>query len=147
MGHLDWHSLNETHYLDADDPNDDFSEEPELSSTHIMTREVIKRMEQHLNMDTDEKQPWFIHLSYTMPHDPLQVDDKYIDPVLYPKCAEKPNHRRKMYCGMVACVDEGIGNITTFMRHNGLLQNTIIIFSSDVCNIYDDIKYLFIMYH
>ena len=122
-GILDWHLFNESHIVVAPvlDP------EPHLSSTHIFTREAIRTMNEHLDKDSP---PFFVYLSYSAPHDPLLVDDKYIGDQ-YPQCRDKPHLRRKLFCGMVSSVDEGIGNITRFMEENGLMDNTVIIFSSD----------------
>eukprot|EP01083_Nonionella_stella_P066557 175345_1 len=119
---LDWHKFNETHLLEAPHTLDP---EVDVSSTHLFTRETIQAI-QH---DTDNKRPWFIHLSYTMPHDPMMVDDKYITD--FQHCAKIKSWRRRVYCGMVTSVDEGIGNITRHLQDNNLLENTVIIFSSD----------------
>ena len=44
-----------------------------------------------------------------MPHDPLQVDDIYLE---YNDCKKMTSRRRKIYCGMIKCIDHGITNIT-----------------------------------
>eukprot|EP01084_Bolivina_argentea_P009835 18348_1 len=64
-----------------------------------------------------------------MPHDPMLVDNKYINDFTH--CKKIKSWRRRVYCGMVTCVDEGIGNITSYLKNNNLLQDTLIIFSSD----------------
>eukprot|EP01084_Bolivina_argentea_P183876 317240_1 len=119
---IDWHKFNETHLLEAPHTLD---EEIHLSSTHIFTRETINAIKQ----DTNNNQPWFVHLSFTMPHEPMQVDQKYIDEFAH--CNKIKGWKRRIYCGMIACVDEGIGNITQYLKSNNLLENTIIIFFSD----------------
>eukprot|EP01083_Nonionella_stella_P008756 25313_1 len=122
----DWHIFNETHMLEA--PSIDT--ETHVSSTHVFVRETIHKMNDYINKQSPYyQQPFFIHLSFTMPHDPLQVDERYI--AHSTACANITNYRRKMYCGMVQCVDEGIKNITQFMKRHHLLDKTIILFTSD----------------
>ena len=63
-GVVDWHRHNETHLLDY--PQVDC--EPTLYSTHLFVREgkeIIGRWE--------KGRPEFLFLSFTAPHDPLQV--------------------------------------------------------------------------
>merc|ERR1719334_216153 len=44
-GHLDWHCFNESHIIEAPE----LDPEPTVSSTHIFTRETIRRMRDHLD--------------------------------------------------------------------------------------------------
>lgn len=46
-------------------------------------------------------------------------------------CKNIKNWRRRTYCGMVLGLDEGIGNIASKLEELGLMENTIIVFSSD----------------
>lgn len=59
----------------------------------------------------------------------MQVDEHYIND--FEHCAKMTGWRRRVYCGMVTSVDEGIGNITRILRDLQLLESTIVIFSSD----------------
>ena len=70
---------------------DTLERETTTSSTHIFTRETINA----------EEAGWFIHLSYTMPHDPMQVDEEYIND--YPHCSKMLGWRCRIYCGMITC--------------------------------------------
>lgn len=47
------------------------------------------------------------YLGYTAPHDPLQADAEYLA-----KCAHVPNRHRRAFCGMMAQLDAGVGNVT-----------------------------------
>ena len=40
------------------------------------------------------------------------------------------SYRRK-YCNLVAGIDTGIGKILESLKENGMLENTVIIYSSD----------------
>lgn len=47
------------------------------------------------------------YLGYTAPHDPLQADPEFLA-----KCAGIPNRHRRAFCGMMAQLDAGVGNVT-----------------------------------
>ena len=38
---------------------------------------------------------------------------------------------RRVFAGMLSAVDEGIKNVTDSLKQTGLLENTLIIFTSD----------------
>ena len=140
------------------DINIDEFVESDTVSTDIFIRETINRMQEHLILnsqlqDEDVEQgkakdarnerkdvekgeditgnirPFFIFLSMTAPHDPLQIEDNYIWDNEY--CSKLFGDRRRTYCGMVNCIDQGIGKIIHFMKKNDLYDNTIILFLND----------------
>ena len=121
---VDWHRHNETHQLDYPEINPETHE----FSSDLFTKETIELIHQHSKNGQRENSPFFIHLSYTAPHDPLQSPEKYMN---NPSCINMKNERRKIYCGMVISVDEGIKQIITELENTNLMENTIIIFTSD----------------
>eukprot|EP01084_Bolivina_argentea_P005072 9586_1 len=128
-GILDWHLFNATHLLDA--PYG-FNEEIDKSSTTLITRQSIDIIHQHLDINhIYNNKPFFMHISYSMPHDPLQVEDRYLDKNNFGFCHKLGSWRRKVYCAMIACIDEGVGNITNVLKKNNMFDNTVIIFASD----------------
>lgn len=40
---------------------------------------------------------------------------------------------RRVYAGMVSCMDQGVGNITRALTQAGMLDNTVIIFTTGQC--------------
>eukprot|EP01126_Amoeba_proteus_P038744 TRINITY_DN4052_c0_g2_i1.p1 TRINITY_DN4052_c0_g2~~TRINITY_DN4052_c0_g2_i1.p1 ORF type:complete len:616 (+),score=84.75 TRINITY_DN4052_c0_g2_i1:99-1946(+) len=117
---IDWHFHNQTHQLDY--PHLDI--EPTEYSTHIFVREA-KRIISKWKSD----QPSLLLLSFTAPHDPLQVPPKYISE--NSSCAGISNWRRRYFCGMVAAIDEGVGELVETLKRNEMLQHTLIVFTSD----------------
>ncbi len=118
--YVDWHRHNQTHKLDW--PAID--NEPTVYSTHIFTREALSVVKKF-----SPTTPGFLYLAYTAPHDPLQVPDEYI--AANTPCGHIANWRRRNYCGMVRTVDEGVGLIVEQLRKQGMLENTVIVFTSD----------------
>ena len=55
----------------------------------------------------------------------MQVPEQYMVPYSHIQ-----NKYRRIYAGMVACMDEGIGNITRTMDQLGLWKDTVLIFST-----------------
>ncbi len=48
-----------------------------------------------------------------------------------PKRAELLQRRKAQYCGMVKCLDDNVGRILAALSEQGILDNTLILFSSD----------------
>jgi arylsulfatase B/arylsulfatase I/J len=92
-----------------------------IYSTHLFTKEVINIIDQH-----NTSQPLFIYLPFQAVHGPLQVPDSYMEPYKHIK-----NKDRRTYAGMVSAMDEAVGNITEALHKKGIMDNTVIIFSSD----------------
>lgn len=90
-------------------------------STHLFARRAIDIIQKH-----DESVPLFIYLPFQAVHSPLQVPDEYLVP--YQHIQDK---HRKIYAGMVSCMDEAVGNITKAMQQKGLWDNTVLVFTTD----------------
>jgi hypothetical protein len=73
----------------------------------------------------DSRRPFFLYVPFNAVHAPHQVPDKYKTPY-----AHLPEPRRA-YAGMLAAMDEAVGQILTALDEKGLRQNTLIVFSSD----------------
>lgn len=78
----------------------------------------------------NSKKPFFLYLSYSAPHvfivprgDKLR---KYF--FKYGRSEEKFN---PYYAAMVESIDDGVGQIMKTLEENGLLENTLVIFTSD----------------
>lgn len=70
--------------------------------------------------------PFFMYLSFTNVHTPLEVPQKYID--MFP---DSMDEGRRVYLAMMYVMDEAIGQIVQALKDTGLYDNTLITFTSD----------------
>ncbi|MEQ1853619.1 MAG: arylsulfatase [Chthoniobacteraceae bacterium] len=89
-------------------------------STHLVAREACK-----LIVEKDKTKPLFLYVPFNGVHSPMQVPDSYLQPY-----SALSGPRLKL-AGMLAAVDEAIGQIVTALEKAGLREDTLIIFSSD----------------
>lgn len=91
-------------------------------STLLFTNEIQSIISSH----DVESGPLFIYAAYQSVHSPLEVPDQYLD-----KCSSISEPNRKIFCGMMQALDEGVGSIIASLESKGVLENTIIIFTTD----------------
>jgi arylsulfatase A-like enzyme len=89
-------------------------------STHLVAREAVK-----LITNQSKDKPLFLYVPFNAVHSPHQVPDKYKE--LYKNLAEP----RRTYAGMLAAMDEAIGQIVGAIDETGRRKDTLFIFSSD----------------
>ena len=93
-------------------------------STDLFNDEAVRVIEDHLEKVDDD--PFFLYLAYAAPHDPLAAPERHQS-----LCSHIRNERRRLSCAMVAGVDEGVGRIVELLEKKEILENTILVFSSD----------------
>ena len=71
----------------------------------------------------DAKKPFFVYLPFQSVHMPLEAPEEYIKP--YRK--EGVDKKRAVYSGMVAVLDEAVGNVTSYLKENNLWNDTLIL--------------------
>jgi arylsulfatase A-like enzyme len=106
-GGFDWH-------------RDDKECRDEGYATHLIAREAIKFVE-----DTAGKKPFFLYVPFNAVHSPHQVPEKYMTPY------GNLTGERKKYAGMLAAMDEAVGQIVAAIEKAGVRGETLFIFSSD----------------
>lgn len=89
-------------------------------TTHLITKEACKVI-----ATGDQSKPLFLYVPFNGVHSPFQVPDSYLKPYAHLK-----GNRQKL-AGMLAAVDEAIGQIEAALKQAGRLENTLIVFSSD----------------
>ncbi|AWV97658.1 arylsulfatase [Arcticibacterium luteifluviistationis] len=74
----------------------------------------------------NKDKPFFCYLSTNAAHSPYFVDDKYSDPY-----KDNENIPNAAFYGLLANVDENIGKLVEYLKAIELMDNTIIIFTTD----------------
>ena len=106
-GELDWHRDDQICYDKG-------------YTTHLLAKEACRWIQ-----EIPKGKPFFLYLPFNAVHSPLQVPPEYTKPYQnLPKA-------RRTYAGMVAAMDEAIGQVIDALEKKGVLNNTLIIFSSD----------------
>jgi len=106
-GGFDWH-------------RDDKASYDKGYSTHLLAQEAVR-----LIREVGGSKPFFLDVSFNAVHAPLQVPEKYKEPYAH------LNEPRRTYAGMLAAMDEAVGQIIAALDEKGLRENTLIVFSSD----------------
>jgi arylsulfatase A-like enzyme len=89
-------------------------------STHLVANEACSVIEKHA-----PSKPLFLYVPFNGVHSPFQAPDQYT--AAYPNLVGN----RKKLAGMLAAVDEAVAQIVASLKKTGMLENTLIIFSSD----------------
>lgn len=77
-------------------------------------------------IERNAEKPFFLYLSYTAPHTPLQA--KAEDVAANDHIPEGP---RRVFAGMMTALDRGVGRVREVLEDNGLAEDTLIVFLSD----------------
>ncbi len=90
----------------------------------LIADEAVKFIAQH------KDQPFFLNYWAFQPHSPWQAKDKQIDK--YRAKADPASlQRNPVYAGMVETLDEAVGRIVAALDQAGVLEHTLIVFTSD----------------
>lgn len=90
-------------------------------ATSLLTQDA-----QRVITERDKDKPFFLYLSYNAPHSPLQIlpESTGLNETI-------SDSDRKVYAEMVTDTDRGIGAVVDTLKSEGVLDDTIIVFSSD----------------
>jgi arylsulfatase B len=100
--------------------NDAFIDE-QGHATDLITDETVKFIQ------TERKEPFFLWVAFSVPHYPMQEEEKWIAP--YKETIKDPS--RRLYAASVAHMDAAIGRMVASLEKSGQLANTLIVFTSD----------------
>lgn len=105
-------------------------------STHVFTREAIRVIDEYHesskdNSEEEEQSPLFLYLAYQAVHYPDEVPDQYRD--RYNGTAKKEgwSDHRQTYAGMLTAADEGIHDVTEYLKQKGMWEDTVVVFTTD----------------
>jgi arylsulfatase B len=119
IGELDYFTHEEHGVLDWYRDNEPVREKG--YTTQLIGEDAVK----YINAQ-DPNKPFYLYLTFNAPHTPYQVPKEYID--RYPNIADPT---RRIYAGMVTCLDDEIGRVVAGLDKKGMRDNTLIIFQSD----------------
>jgi arylsulfatase A-like enzyme len=88
--------------------------------TDALSREAVAFVERH------RKRPFFLYLAYNAVHTPMQAPQRYQDSFGHIEDAT-----RRTYAGMLAAMDDGVGEVLAKLRESGLEENTLLFFVND----------------
>ncbi|CAN0144115.1 unnamed protein product [Ectocarpus sp. 6 AP-2014] len=116
----------------------DDNQDTRTHSTELYTKKAAEYVEA---MSAKEDQPWFLYLSYQAIHDPIETDDSWINGRSCESISaenssigetdETDYDNRRIACGMVAQMDNGLGALRGLLENLGEWDNTVVIFFSD----------------
>ncbi len=101
--------------------NDQLAEKEVGHTTDLLTRAAVSYLK------AVGEDPFFLCVSYTAPHVPIQVDPKWAAPY----AGKLETQTRVGYAGMMAQLDDSIGQIVDALEKSGQLENTLIVLFSD----------------
>ncbi|KAK6633914.1 hypothetical protein RUM44_004521 [Polyplax serrata] len=95
-------------------------------TTDLFTKEAVKVIEEH-----DKTKPLFLYLAHLAVHsanfyDPLQAPFQTVSKFSYIK-----DKQRRLFAGMLSKLDESVGSVVTALAEANMLNNSVIIFSTD----------------
>lgn len=119
IGELDYYTHSDAGVLDWFRNNKPVHEKG--YTTQLIGNDAVK----YINAQSADK-PFYLYLTFNAPHTPYQAPQEYID--RYKNIAEPT---RRIYAGMVTCMDDQIGRVVAALDQKGLRDNTLIVFQSD----------------
>ena len=62
-------------------------------------------------------------------HGPIEAPDHYVNNAF---CSQVTKlNKRNIYCGMMACLDEGVGNLTRTYQSLSIWEDTLVVLAAD----------------
>ena len=92
--------------------------------TDCLTEEAVRLLSQQ-----DRKQPFFLYFPYYAVHTPLQGKKELI--AKYEALPEEERQGKPAYAAMIESVDQSVGRIMETLEELELIENTLIVFTSD----------------
>lgn len=74
----------------------------------------------------NKNNPFFLYLPVTAPHTPYQAPKEIYDSLSF-----ITEHNKRVYYSMIIALDNMVGDLISFIKNENLLENTVIIFTSD----------------
>lgn len=101
----------------------------EITPEKIHSTELFTQWATHYLTDRDTDKPFFLFLSYMAPHAPIQPPQEWIDRVV--KRRLPLDDKRIRYVAFIEHLDHAIGRVVAALEDQALLENTLIVITSD----------------
>ena len=98
---------------------------PKGHATDLFTQWSIDYIEKNKS----SKNPFFLFLNYNAPHSPIQPPKKWLSSVI--KRERNASEGRQQLIAFIEHLDDSVDKVINSLENNNLLDNTIIIFTSD----------------
>ncbi len=96
----------------------------EVTVKEYLTTKLAREACQFIRQN--ENNPFLLYIPFNAPHTPFQAPKSYCD-----KFAHVKDKNKRIYYGMIAALDDAIGEILEQVRMSGIEENTLIFFASD----------------
>ena len=94
-------------------------------ATDLFTQWTIE----YLNERKGKQEPFFLYLAYNAPHTPIQPPSEW-EAIVKRREPQMSEDRAKLVA-LIEHLDHGVGQVLDALEKNGMMNNTLIIFSSD----------------
>ena len=94
-------------------------------SAHVFARRAVRVIEEV----APSGDPLFLYVAWQSVHSPREAPQAYIDAFN----ATVSDTRRRLFAGMVKALDEGVKNVTAALDAQGMLDDTLFVFTTDKC--------------
>ncbi|MBN2290554.1 MAG: sulfatase-like hydrolase/transferase [Candidatus Glassbacteria bacterium] len=101
--------------------NEQFFDE-EGHATDLIAAEAISQI-----TNRDRSKPLFLYVAFSVPHYPLQEEDKWVKP--YENAIE--NASRRLFAASMTHLDDAVGRILAALDRENIADNTLVVFVSD----------------
>lgn len=88
--------------------------------TDVLAEEAVGFIERN------SKDPFFVYLAFTAPHNPLQAPK-----AIYDRLGHIKDERARVYYAMIEAMDAAVGRVLQALERAGVADNTIVVFTSD----------------
>ena len=130
---IDYYTKKSGDFLDLHDNDHLVTDKDELSdgvhSAHLFQRKAEKAIKDHVTSNHSSK-PLFLYYSLQLVHSPYQAPMRYIERCAEPS-ATSATTEDYTYCAMNLMLDEVVANLTCTLDTFGMLNNTVLIMTSD----------------
>jgi arylsulfatase A-like enzyme len=101
---------------------------PAFTPDEYMTDYLTHRACDLIASKKHSKKPFFLALTYSAPHSPLQAKRSDYESI---ELEHIEDHTARVYAAMIKALDRGVGEVLKQLKSSGKYDNTIIIFTSD----------------